>query len=112
MALTVKNFELPDGTILKNAYLRVQSIRTENKDYEYFEKVGDDPNIDERLSWTTRVETEATVFVWADEVARKNRAYTLNWFKFGFEYNLSEWTNIYEQAYQKLNQIYPEGEGC
>lgn len=110
MALTVKSFKLPDGTILENAYLRIQSIKTENKDYEFFEKVEDNPEIDEKLSWVTRVETEATVFVWADAIARKNRAYVVNWFKFGFEYNLTEWSNIFEQAYKRLKEIYPEGE--
>lgn len=109
MALTVKNFELPDGTILQDAYLRVQSIKTENRDYEFFEKVYDNPDVDEKLSWINRIETEVTVFVWADEVARKNRAYVVNWFKFNIDYNLSEWQNIYEQAYHKLKQIYPEG---
>ena len=110
MALRVKNFELPDGTVLENAYLRIQNIKTENKDYEYFEKVEGNPEIDEILRWVTRIENEATVYVWADKIARKNRAYVLNWFKFGFEYNLSAWTNIYEQAYSKLKEIYPEGE--
>ena len=109
MALKVKNFELPDGLILEEAYLRIQSISTANIDYEFFEMISE---TEEKLSWTTRMETTATVFIWPDEIARQNRAIAVHWFTFQLDYNLSTLDNIYEQAYMKLNEIYPEGEGC
>lgn len=107
MALRVKNLELPDGQILENAYLRIQNIFTENKDYEFLESVSE---IESKVSWVTRIESKVVVFVWADEIARQHRVPAMHWFGFEFEYNLSEWQNIYEQAYLKLKEIYPEGE--
>ncbi len=113
MALRIKEFELPDGTILEDAYLRVQNVTVSNVDYEFFDKAEENvDNIEEVLKWVTRIESKATVFVWADEFARSNRATVLNWFTFEFQYDLSEHSNPFEQAYKQLNKIYLNGEGC
>lgn len=109
MALKVKNLELPDKSILDEAYLRIQNIHTSNVDYEFL-KPSDIEGFELETSWKNRIETKVTVFVWADEIARKNRVPALHWFIFEMDYDLSEWTNIYEQAYYKLKEIYPEGE--
>lgn len=109
MALTIKNFELPDKQILENSYLKVQSVTSSNNDYEYLETVSKD---EQKVSWISKIESKVTIFVWADELARKNRVPALHWFQFNLDYNLSEWSNIFEQAYYKLKEIYPEGEDC
>lgn len=107
MALIVKDLELPDGQILEEAYLKVQSINTANVDYEFLEPISENES---KVSWLTRIETRATIFVYADKLAREHRVPALHWFSYEIEYNLSEWQNIYEQAYFKLKEIYPEGE--
>lgn len=114
MAYKIKNYELPDKTILEEAYLRVQNVIIQNKDYEHFKVVDDPtrPDIAEELEWLTRIEARANVFVWADEFARKNRAYTVHWFEMEVDYNLSTHENVFEQAYRTLNKIFPEGENC
>ena len=109
MAFIIKNFELPDKQILENAYLRVQSINTSNVDYEFLENISE---TEQKVSWLTRLETKVTIFVWADKIAREHRVPALHWFQFDLDYDLSQWTNIYEQAYYKLKEIYPEGEDC
>lgn len=109
MALKVKNFQLPDGNILEEAYLKVQNVSSVSSDYEFFENLEDGS---QRLQWIKRIESTALVYVWPDEGARENRAQVQHWFNIEFNYDLSEWTNIYEQAYQKLKIIFPEGEGC
>jgi len=107
MGLIVKNFELPDHTILDDAYLKIESVKISNRDYEFFENIaGTDDQI---LKWITKITSEATAIIWSDKEARSNRAYSLNWFSFSFEYDLSIHENVYEQAYRKLKQIYPEG---
>jgi hypothetical protein len=109
MAIKVKNYELPNGQILQDAYLRVQSVYVENKDYEFFKKSTQE-GIDEELTWITRLETKASVFVWADELARKNRAIASHWFTIEIDYQLSENENVFEQAYRKLNKIFQNSE--
>ncbi len=108
MALTVKNFELPDGLILENAYLKINAITTAKNDYEFLEPLHDSEDL--KISWVSRLETKVNVYVFADDIARRNQVAPLDWFQFDLDYNLRSSSNIYEQAYQKLNTIYPEGE--
>lgn len=110
MALTIKNFELPDKTILNDAYLRIATINTAFTDYEHFEPLLDSNDV--ILSWVKRLESKAHVFVHGDEIARQNRVSPINWFEFKFDLDLTSNQNIYEQAYQKLKEIYPEGENA
>lgn len=107
MALIVKNFELPDNSILDEAYLRIAVITTANTDYEYLEPVLDSNDV--MVCWTTRLENKVNVFVYADELARKNRVIPVNWFEYTFKLDLKSKLNIYEQAYNRLSEIYPEG---
>jgi len=109
MGLKVKNFKLPDDTILEEAYLKVQNIGSVSNDYEFLENM---PDGSQRLKWIKKVESTALVYVWPDEGARENRAQVQHWFQVEFDYDLSEWTNIYEQAYKKLKALFPEGEDC
>lgn len=108
MALKIKNFELPDESILEEAYLRIASLTSTNVDYEHYEPLLDSDDV--ILRWTSRLENKANVFVYGDEIARQNRVSPVNWFEFKFDLDLTSAQNIYEQAYQKLKQIYPEGE--
>lgn len=107
MALIVKNFELPDNSILEEAYLRIAVITTANTDYEYFEPLLDSNDV--ITSWTTKLENKVNVFVYADQFARKNRATPVNWFEYTFKLDLKSKLNIYEQAYNKLSELYPTG---
>lgn len=96
----------------EGAYLKVVKIVTSNTDYEYFETVNDPdhPEIDQKLSWVNRIESEATVYVWSDEVARKNRAQVVHWFSFTFDFDLNDIDNVYEQAYKKLHKLFENSE--
>lgn len=109
MALKVKNFELSDGTIFENAYVRVQTVATANVDHEFIENLPDGNQI---VRWKTKSQSSANIYVWPDAGARENRAVVQHWFKIDFEYDMSEWTNIYEQAYNKLKTLFPECEDC
>ena len=53
MALTIKNYELPDGSILEEAYVRVQTVQTTNADYEYLEPIPDSEDL--ITKWLTRI---------------------------------------------------------
>lgn len=90
-----------------NAYLRIQKVVSAHADYEYFEKIDDpeQPDIAERLKWTDRYENSATVYVWADQIARENRAPTIHWFNIEFEWDPNK-GGIFEQAYEKLKSIF------
>lgn len=111
MALKIKNYELPSGELLDEAYLRVQNVLVENKDYEFFEK-SDKPDVELELKWITKVECRATVFVWADSMARQYRATALQGFTIEFNYELSQHTNVFEQAYAELSKRYSDIEDC
>lgn len=102
MALKV-DFEL-DGVIHRDCYLRIHKIRTVHADYEYFKIVDDPerPDVHQELAWEVRMETHATAYVWADKLARENRAQPLKWFGFDFEYDLESPDNIYRQAYNSI----------
>jgi hypothetical protein len=88
----------------EHAYLRIQNVHTSNADYEKFEVVKDSSSGEEyeKLVWESKIESQATVFVWPDAGARQNRAYPIDWFSIEFQYNLSEHSNIFEQAYSAL----------
>lgn len=114
MALIVKNYVLPDETILEEAYLKVWKIQTALTDHEFFENVNDPlrPDIDQELKWITRQENNATIYIWPDKGARDNRAPVVHWFPFNFQYDLSVYENIYEQVYAALEKKFPNSEGC
>lgn len=107
MSLKVKGFELPDKTILDDAYLRVTSVNVSNVDYEYLETIEGSDNLLTR--WLTRFETKAICYVYGDEQARSNRVSPVSWFEFTFDF---ESENIFKSAYLKLKKIYPESEDC
>lgn len=102
MAL-ITQLELPTGEVFPSAYFKIQKINTANVDYEYFEK-SDKENIEEELRWVTRLETEVVMFVWADNMARENRATAIHWFSFKFDYDLDLPTNLYSQAYNHYSK--------
>jgi len=110
MAVKIKQFELPDKSVLEEAYLRVAVVTTAHVDYEYLEPMIDSNDL--ITMWTTRLENKANVFVYGDEIARKNRVSPVNWFEFIFDLDLESNLNIYQQAYTKLKEIYPESEEC
>jgi len=110
MAVMIKDFELPDKSVLGEGYLRIAVVTTANVDYEYLEPMLDSNDL--ITMWTTRLENKANVFVYGDEIARKNRVSPVNWFEFTFDFDLKSEFNIYEQAYKKLKEIYPESEDC
>jgi hypothetical protein len=107
----IANYER-DSEIIPDAYFRVQNIHTQNADYEFYEPVEDpnDPTISERVSWKTRIESKATVYVWPDLGARENRAYPLAWFPLEFVYDPKSTLNIYAQAYEAVKQRFPGGQ--
>ncbi len=107
MALIVKNYELPDGLLLDEAYLRVNSITTSAIDYEFLQPI--EGSEDLLTTWISKLETKVSIYVFSDKIARKNQVAPLHWFQFEIDYNLSEHSNIYEQAYAKLRKIFPEG---
>ena len=94
------------------AYLRIQKINTTASEYEHLKNVEDPnkPDIAQEVEWVKRVETSVTVFVWPDELARKNRAQVIDWFTFEFEYDLNGSGNIFQQAYNALHKIFNTGE--
>lgn len=101
MALEVKQYQPSNSDqLFENAYLRIQKIVTANLDYEYFENIPGTE--DQKLSWMTRLENIATIFVWGDKGARDNRAQILDHFIFYFDCDLSSDENIYAQAYSHL----------
>lgn len=114
MGLIVKNFELPDGTLLDEVYMKVQKINSVSADFEFFENINDPtrPDVEQELKWIKRLENIASIYVWPDILARENRAQVIHWFTINFEYDLSAYENIYEQAYKRLKFIYPNSEGC
>lgn len=108
MALIIKNFELPDKFVLSEAYLRVNAITTSKIDYEFLKPMGNSEDL--IVEWLSRFETKVVIYIHGDKVARKNQVAPLHWFQFDLDYDLSEHSNIYEQAYKKLKVLYPEGE--
>ena len=107
MAVIVKNYELPDGLLLEEAYLKVNQITTSLIDYEFLQPI--EGTEDLLTTWLTRLETKVSIYVFSDKTARKNQVAPLHWFQFEIDYDLSEHSNIYEQAYAKLRKIFPEG---
>lgn len=110
MAVKV-NYELPDQTILEEGYLRVQNISTAIVDYEHLAP-SDKEGFDLETTWIKKIETKANIFVFADKIARDNGVAAIDWFPIEFDYQLSVYANIYEQAYHALKLIYTESEDC
>lgn len=106
MALKIKNFELPDGFILEEAYLKVQNILIQNIDIEQLETVTDSDDL--ITTWHTQIQSKANVYVFADHEARKNRVPPMEWFD--IEFKLTE--NPFIDAYNKIKEIYPIAEDC
>jgi hypothetical protein len=111
MALQLKNYELPDGTILEEAYIKVQNIYTAIVDYEHL-KPSEIEGFELETTWIKKLESKANIFVFADELARKNSVAAIHWFPIEFDYQLSVYANIYEQAYKALKLIYTKTEDC
>lgn len=97
------DFEL-DGIIYRDCYLRIHKIRTQVSEYEYFETMSnsDSSKTAQVLTWKSRIETSANVYVWVDEMARQNRALPLKNFNFEFDFDLDSDRNIFQQAYDAL----------
>lgn len=111
MAVKLKNYELPDGTILEEAYLRVQNVTTAIVDYEHLAP-SDKEGFDLETTWIKKIETKANIFVFADKIARDNGVAAIDWFPIEFDYQLSIYANIFEQAYHALKEIHSESEDC
>lgn len=107
MALKCKNYTKQDGTIFEDAYIRINKVRSDMVDYEFFENVDDpkNPEIAQRLTYKTKCESVATAYVYGDEIARQNRVQPVDWFSFMFDYDVHSDKNIYEQAYEQLETI-------
>lgn len=110
MALKIENFQLSDGMILNSAYLKVHNINTNKIDYEKLEPI--DGTDDLLTTWISKIETSVLVYVYADDVARKNQVSPMQWFEFNLDYDLNSNKNIFKQTYERLKHIYPEGEDC
>jgi hypothetical protein len=113
MALKINNYVLKDDTILDYAYAKITGITINNLDYEFYEN---NPNyetdgIEQFLKYIKRIESTATVFVFADELARQNNAIPLDWFTFKFDYDINSAINPFGQAYKYLQTRYPNCEG-
>lgn len=109
MALKIKNFTLPDGLVLDEAYVRVHSIVLSNIDYEYLEPI---PDSDDLITkWVTRLELRGNVYVYGDKVARDNRVSPMNWFDFVFQPEGSE-VDAFKTAYEYVKELYPTAEDC
>lgn len=106
MALKIKNFELPDGFILEEAYLKVQNILIQNIDIEQLETVTDSDDL--ITTWHTQIQSKANIYVFADQEARKNRVPPMEWFDTEFELQ----GNPFTDAYNKIKEIYPMAEDC
>ena len=61
-------------------------------------------------TWVSKLETNVVVYVFADEIARRNQVAPLQYFQFQLDYNLTEWKNIFEQSYEYLKKKFPQGE--
>lgn len=109
MALTVKNYELPDGQILEDAYLKVQNITTAIVDYEHIQP-SEVPGFDFETTYIKKIESTANIFVYADKKARENMVAAIHWFPVKFDYSLSDWSNIFEQAYKTTREMFEEYE--
>ena len=110
MALKIKSFELPNGFILDEAYLKVHVVKSCKVDYEKLEVI---PDSDDLLTtWISRLESSAMVYIYADQIARKNQVQPMEWFEYNFDYDITGVKNIFEQAYSKLKELYPISEDC
>lgn len=110
MALRVFNYEMPDKTIVPEAYVRVKNVLVESNDYELLEPTTDDPEGDLKVTWTTRFDGKSAIFVYADEQCRKNNVVPIHWF--AIEYDCQPDQNYYSRAYDALKNRYANFEDC
>lgn len=110
MALKVTNYEMPDKTLLDEAYVRIKSIVLESNDYERLEPV--EGTNDLKTEWTTQIEAKANIYVYADEVCRHNHVSPVHWFTAAFVYDGESLNNIYQQAYIAIRRKYDTVEDC
>lgn len=111
MALKAQ-YELPDKTILPEAYIRVQNILLSNEDHELLEPVSDDPDSDLKVTWVTRPIANANIYVWADELCRLNRVPPVHWYWLEFTPDLNSTDNFYKQAYSILKSRIDNAQDC
>lgn len=109
MALKIKNFTLPDGVVLEEAYLRVQTTVINNIDYDFLQPI--DGTEDFKLEWLTRFEFRANVNVYGDEVARRNLVPPMTWFDINFKLDKVD-VHPFTVAYNYVKEMYPEAEDC
>lgn len=107
MGLICSNYAKADGTIFENAYIRINKVRSDMVDYEFFEDVDEpeNPEIAQRLRYRVRCESVATAYVYGDQKARENRVQPTDWFSFMFDFDHECDKNIYEQAYDALQRL-------
>jgi hypothetical protein len=113
MALKINNYVLKGDEELEFAYAKINNVLVQNTDYEFYENNPNYENdgIEQFLRYIKRVEATATVFVYADEIARNNNAHPLDWFTFKFDYDINSTANPFEQGYKHLQIRYPNCEG-
>lgn len=110
MGLIVKELTLSDGNVFTDCYLKVKNTTIASNDYEFFEFTDnvEETGIEQVLKFTKRLDSHATIFVWTDYQARLNNVPPIHWFKIDFNYELSTHENVFEQAYKKLNILFPD----
>lgn len=108
MALKVFDYVMPDETIIPEAYVRIKNVLIESNDYEFLEPVDDSEDL--KVTWVTRQECKSAVYVYADEVCRKNQVSPIHWFVLDFQLNSD--MNPFEAAYNILKSKYQKTEDC
>lgn len=108
MALKVFDYIMPDETIIPEAYVRIKNVLTESNDYEFLEPVDDSEDL--KVTWVTRQECKSTVYVYADELCRKNQVSPIHWFVLDFQSDVD--AKPFESAYNILKSKYQKTEDC
>ena len=101
MALIIPNYEMPDKSIVNNAYIAVQSVLIQKSDNELLEPI--DGTDDLKVTWVTQINAAAAIYVWADEGCRQNRVSPIHWFSIEFPYQS---TDVFADAYSKLKTLF------
>lgn len=107
MALKVNDYVMPDETTVPEAYLRVRNILIENNDYEFLEPIPDTDDL--KVSWLTKLDCKATIYVYADEGCRRNQVPPIHWFTLDFFIDKQNIDNPFEWAYLALREKFPRG---
>lgn len=110
MAIKVKDYEMPDKSIVPDAYLRVKNILVEVNDYELLEPLTDDPEGDLKVTWVTRYESKASIYVYADDQCRRNNVSPIHWY--AIDFNFKPELPILSQAYSVLKNRFPNTDDC